>query len=220
LEEAYPTYFRRLREELERAVNVEEATFTVRPLLGKGIPEWSHLLTLCLDVELALDKTLRALTLLGTPIPPLGSEWNIGAWTVYHLDHWTFEMQAWLERLDTLVTRTCRFLLRARNRSWREIQERLSGDIQKMKEVTSQVRNPLAHGGGGGVTGPEEDFLWEPSLISEADEDIVTAFYRTMSQADQQFHLERIRTVTVQAVAASEAIFRELNRCITDSVGN
>ena len=217
LEKANPTYVQRFREELERTGDFEEAASTVRHLLGKGIPDWSHLLTLCLDVELALDKTRRALSLLGQPLPNLGTGWNTGAWTIYHLDHWTFEINAWLERLDTLVKRVCRFLLRNRNPSWLEIQERLSGDIQKMKNVVGKSRNPLAHGGGGGVTGPEEDFLWEPSLFLEADEDIVSASYRMFEGQRQGFYHGACREVTALALAASEAIFRELTRYISDT---
>ena len=98
------------------------------------------------------------------------------------------------------------------------IEDRLAGDIQVMKNLIGDVRNPLAHGLGGGVTGPEEDLLWEPCLLVDADEDIVSAFYQSLNAARQQKYHQKLRAVTVRSVAVSEALFRELNQYISKSV--
>ena len=121
LENTHPRYVQRFAEELKRTEDFEQAASAAQPLLGKGIPKWSQLLTLTLDLELALDKTRRALSLLGKSVPALGPEWNSGAWTVYQLDHWTFEIDAWMERLDRLVKRVCRQMLRPQCPEWKEL---------------------------------------------------------------------------------------------------
>ncbi|MBI2866710.1 MAG: hypothetical protein HYX97_00070 [Chloroflexi bacterium] len=218
LERNQPEYVERFREVLEESGDFNKATDQARPLIGKGVPQWSTLLTLALDVELSLDKLRRALELLGTPVPQLRSEWNAGAWAEYHFDHWVYQSHAWLERLDKLVKRVCRSLIKPHSRQWQQVERRLTGEIAQMANGIGKIRHPLAHGGGGGVTGPQEEGLWEPSLLIDGDVDIVSAAYQSKGQFQEKWH-KMLVGVTVKAITRSEAIFRELNRHIVSFGG-
>jgi len=134
LEKSRPQYVQRSQEVLEESGDLDEAIKQARPFLGEGIPQWSQLLTFVLDVELSLDKLKRALTLLGTDVPQLRGAGNAGAWTVYHYDHGIYQAHAWLERLDRLVKRVCRVIIKPRSGQWREIENSLSIAVRQMSE--------------------------------------------------------------------------------------
>ncbi len=144
LEKSKPRYVKKLLEVLNDTEDLEKAIDQAHPLLGDGIPEWQELLTLQLDVELSFDELKRALNLLGTAVPELDSTWNAGAWTNYHYDHWVYESHAWLKRVEKLVKRICRSIIKQRSAQWQQIQNRLINKVSQMESTIGKVRNPLA----------------------------------------------------------------------------
>ena len=214
LEKSNPEFTHIFVDEFLRTNDFSQAVEKARPMLHGELSESVKLQTLILDFELALDKTRRALNLISTPPPSLGSDWSTGAWTTYNLDQWTFQFAAWLERLHKLQKRICRVLIKQHNVHWKKIENELSQRIQQMKNYSSKVRDPLAHGGGGGVTGPEEERLLDyfPLIPNALDIDIVSFFYESFDTSQQQKWSSLLRTITTKALAESEAIFKELNR--------
>ena len=225
LEENEPEYVQRFLEEFQRTNDLERAHEVARPLLPSEDPppdgSWEEfrnplfeLLTLAFDVELLQDKTRRALSLLKTPNPELGQDWNAGAWTIYHFDQWTFQAYAWLERIDNLVKGICRMIIRPVSADWVVIEKRLCGDVMALKDGLRDIRDPLTHGGGGGVTGPEEDRAWEPSLLLVEDMELVSlAMYAPQGEFAQRWH-ERLLEVSARILTASENIYQQLNEKI------
>ena len=222
LEKANPQYAESFLDTLARTNDFVQAQDIAAPLLRvededvtlgtKVRPVWNTLLTATFDFELALDKTKRAVLLLRLPVPrPLDPHLNTGAWAIYHWDHWLFSIDALLDRLDKLIKLVCRSILRPKRAYWQQIQKRLSDDVQVMKEPVSKLRDPLAHGEGGGVKGPEEEHLWEPGLLADADLNVVYWTYQVIESPDQMRWHESAVGVTTKAIDISEAIFKELN---------
>ena len=204
------TFLRRLEEtsgDLDRVID------ETKPLLGERLKDWTDLLNAVLDVELVLDKAKRSLMFLRSDIE--GTPEESGAWVVYHIDHWTFQMDALLERVDKLVALVLRRLVRPKDNTWQAKQKAIRDDVKKMKDEIAKRRDPLAHGLGGGVLGIQEERLWEPFLAGRAfDVDIVASFYERASPKKQRWH-SFLEPVTILAFGAVEAISEKLCEYVT-----
>ena len=142
--------------------------------------------------------------------PPEG--WPLGAWVVYHLDHWVLHFYAWLDRLDALVAKVCRILLKPRLSEWRQLEKSLRPKVGEMRTMVANLRHPLAHTGAGGPTrGIDEEQLWEPGLLIGFDQDMAPYYYESSAKSQDRWHRMAFNA-TARGLAASEAMFAELNR--------
>jgi hypothetical protein len=211
---ANPSYVQAFQQRMEETGgDFERITHETRPLLAAGFKSWTDLLTAILDVELVLDQVKRSLTFLASDV--VGTPEENGAWTIYHVDHWTFEVDALLERLDKLVAAMFRRLVRPKDSDWRIKERAVRDDIKKMKVEVAKLRDPLAHGLGGGVTGIQEEDLWEPFLAARAfDVDLVASRYQSSAEYRQRWHSYLLQT-TALVVAALESISKRLGEHVT-----
>jgi hypothetical protein len=209
-----PNYVHTFRRRLEETRgDLERVIDETRPLLGEAFRDWPDVLTAVLDVELVLDKVKRSLAFLRTDVGDTPEE--DGAKVVYHVDHWILQMDALLERFDKLVALVFRRVVRPKDREWQTKERALRHDIKKMKVEIAKRRDPLAHGLGGGVTGIQEDFLWEPGLASNSsDVDLVASLYHQVGPRRERWH-SYLEQTTVLALAAIEAISAKLSGHVT-----
>src|SRR3989304_1711635 len=116
---ANPDYVQTFRQRMkETRGDFERVINETKPLLhGHELRGWSDLLTALLDLQVVLKKVKLSLRLLRADVA--GTPQETGARIVYHFDHWTFEMDALLERLDKLVARGFRRLVRPTDSGWR-----------------------------------------------------------------------------------------------------
>lgn len=160
---AYVEEFQRVLE--ETGGDVDRATRQTVHLLGDGRPALRSLLTAIFDsdyVALKVRDAYQELRLSAASVNPTGArQFN------YHLDHWIFQMDAYLERCDTAFTKVVRTMVRPRLRhGWSKVETDLKSEIAAMKRVMAERRDPLAHGLGGGVSAVAEH--WEPILAAPA----------------------------------------------------
>jgi hypothetical protein len=202
-----PRYVEEVQRIFRETDDLERAIDETKPLLGAGVPDWSALFTALFDFELLTDKVRTAVRFLETE--PDGSEQDKARWTSYHLDHWTFQMDAMLERLDKLVARVVRHVLRPKDKEWRTKEAELRVPIRQLKEGTAKVRDPLAHGLGGGVDAIHQERLWEPFLaIGQSDYSIAETYVASASSRGKWVLMCGI--MTEQAVEGSDVIFAKL----------
>ena len=160
LKRTCPEYVDTFEAQLAKSGDFEHASRAAGPALGGGLPgAWRELLRLTVDFELALDQCKRSLRLLNEAPP---ESWSGGAWAVYHQDHWILNFYAWLDRLDALVARVCRMLIKPRA-GGRQVEQRLRPRVDEIRVRVAKLRHPLAHTGQGGVAeGIDNMRLWEP----------------------------------------------------------
>lgn len=217
LERINPAFVQAFQKGVADGEALERVIETTRPVLGTKAharwDRWSKLLTAALDVEFAMDQVRRSLWLLeATPQgAPNNRRYDPGAWIVYHVDHWIFEMHAFLERLEKLVKLTCRSLVRPMNLRWPEIEKELMSPIAKIKKDIGKMRHPLAHGGGP-VEAIEEEQLWEGFVLLHLEDfsSVVSGRYEKSAAFQQRWH-QFLRKRTVTVLAAADAIFTKLN---------
>ncbi len=214
LEQTNPAYLQAFSARLVETGSPSRAIEQTRALLGSP-PRWYRLLTAMADIEIALDKVRRALSYLGAaPANGMGQLSNEGAWAVYHFDQWTFQMHALLERLERLIKLTGRHIASKKNPKWPDAERTLLDRVKGMSDVVGNVRHPLAHGGGGGVKGLEDDRLWEPYLVGAMglDIDFPQALYQAVGESGRRekwgHYLQRS---TVLAIRSMEEIFERLS---------
>jgi hypothetical protein len=200
---ANPGYVQAFQQRLKETNDLERAIADTRPLLREGFERWNDLLTAVFDVELAMDKVKRSLAFLQSDVA--GTPDEAGACVIYHIDHWTFQMDGFLERLDTLIAKTIRHFVRPKDKEgWQATQAALRQDVGKLKVEMAKVRDPLAHGLGGGVTGIQEQQLWEPFLAGRLFEfDFVESVYRGASPRKQRW-CSMLEKATILALAQVE----------------
>ncbi len=198
-----------LRRFEETSGDLDQVIDETRPLLVvEGFKKWTDLLTAILDVELATDKVKRSLQFLARDVA--GSPEDTGAWAVYHVDHWILQMDALLERLDKLVAKVFRQIIKSKDPDWQNKQGILRGDIKKLKGEIAKRRDPLAHGGGE-VEGIQKDQLWEPMLVQEVfDVAIVQEYYQRVGPRRQLWH-SHLKKSTIYVLATTEAIAERLS---------
>lgn len=215
LQKENPGYIEAFSQRLAETGDLDRAIKETKPLLGAP-PDWYPLLTAMADTEMVLDKVQRAVWFLAVAPPSRAGElWHPGAWAVYHVDHWTFEIYALMEGMNKLIKRTVRHLIRPDNPQWRDVENRLVASVTKIRDSIAKVRDPLAHGYGGGVTGIEEERLWEPHLAvaPKGEVDLVQARYQSIQDGGyQQKWYERLRQGTALVIAAMESIFKDLSK--------
>lgn len=218
LEIECPQYVAVFRESYQAHNDLEVASSAAEPYLGEGLSEkWKDLLRLTLDYEFSLDQVKRALSLMLVHPVTLHLDWNLGAWLFYNMNHWTFQIYSWLERLEAIVKKACRNMLRPVNSEWQAVQDGLVCKVQALKENLSKVRNPLAHTGSGGYTEAiSEARLWEPGLLIGWDGDLTSELYRSMDEF-QELWYEKLLGATKFGIALSELIFKELNSSLSET---
>lgn len=193
---------------------LERAIHDAKPFLGTR-PDWYGPLTAVTDVEIALDKVFRSLAFLSTKPQPAGDELtDPGAWVVYHAEHWTLAMDASLERVENVIKTTIQGAIKYKNSDWRTLQNSLLARVKRMKDEIGKVRHPLAHGLGGGITGLEEERLWEPYLAAQFDEPVDFARAKHTSVAEQNYQQtwhNRLVGVTKTILDELSSIFEELS---------
>ena len=211
LEISNPKFVKTFLSQLEKQ-GLEKAHDATKSLLGDP-PEWYAVLTAMADVEMALDKMWRARQFLGaSPMPGSGELSNLGAWVDYHSDYWAFATDALLERVEILINLSIDRILRYKNPEWRTLKNELLRKIKKIKDEIGNVRHPLAHGGGGGITGLEEDRLWETYLLVGSGTDLAAAKYKSISRLDyQQKWYERIGWATAIVTAVLDDVLGRLS---------
>ena len=181
-----------------------------RPML-KGPRSWRKLLTALLDVEQTMDRVRRSVWFIGST--PAASESSIsdpGAWLIYHLDSWYLHTYGLLERMQKMITLTCRHVVQPRSRG-ESLKAALIADVSKMKGVIKDTRHAVAHGGGS-VEALEEDDLWEPYVIIGPDAwlNIISSYYNNMAGRRAKWHA-LVERSAVQVIATCEAWFGKLN---------
>jgi len=221
LEKTNPMYVKTIRQKLNENRSISQAGKEAHELLRPNPPEAVSLLSAVLDVEITMDQLRWSLRFLDAAPPDCQDPVGLGAWNKYHLDHWFFLINAFLEKVDKLVKKTCRSLVKAQGKDFKALEEKLSSDINKMKEVVKKERDKLAHGGGSGIEAIEEQRLWEPYLAAPVSnstfdyEGAINSLYKNIAPRRQTWH-NRLKQVTILAIAASEAIFGEVNRAISE----
>ena len=210
LAETNPEYIRIFHEQLKDAGDdLEHAIKATNALISTDFPHWPDLLTAILDFEAVLDKMTRSLDLMG--FSPVQSDMEKGAWFDYHLDYWCFLMDALLERVDRLAALTFRRLVRPKDKDWQAKHTRIRDDVNQMKQAIARIRDPLAHGRGGGITGIQEERLWEPYLaMGHFDIDLVGEFYKTTGDSRDRW-FDRVEQTTGLALGRIEAVFGKLS---------
>ncbi len=210
LAETNPEYIRTLHGQLKEAGgDLDRATRATNALISTDFPHWPDLLTAILDFEAVLDKMTRSLGFMR--FSPVQSAMQKGAWFDYHLDYWCFLMDALLERVDRLVALTFRRLVRPKDKDWQAKQAHVRDDVNRMKQEIAKIRDPLAHGLGGGITGIQEERLWEPYLaMGHFDVDLVGEFYERIEEFQDRW-VDRVEQTTVLALGGIEAIFGKLS---------
>lgn len=206
-----PQYYGTFNAEFSRTKDFGLATSKAAPMVRKQVSrDWRDLLRLCVDFELVLDQCRRAATLIQMDPPTIEPQWDDGAWTIYNLNHWTFEMYALLERLNALVLKVCRVVLRPSAPDWQATQQKLSKQVQDMRDEVGVLRNPLAHTGSGGVSeAVVADDLYPTALLIGWNEDVVPRFYQQVTRFGHYWR-SLVSDETAKAIAMSEAIFAEL----------
>lgn len=192
---------------------LEKAQDATKSLLGDP-PEWYAVLTAMADVEMALDKMWRARQFLGaSPMPGSGELSNLGAWVDYHSDYWAFATDALLERVEILINLSIDQILRYKNPQWRALKNELLNTVKKIKDEVGNVRHPLAHGRGGGITGMEVDRLWESYLLVGSGTDFAAVKYESISRSNYQKRwYERISWVTAIVTTVLDGVLERLSQ--------
>ncbi|GEM_PF-3926172 len=143
------------------------AAAKLRPLLSGKFPTgWTDLFTALLDMELALEKTIRA-GQFAQVRPTSDDREEVGAWLTCHRDYWVMEMAAMTERLDILASKLIRFFLRSSDPSWRGKEQQAKRRIKALKDHIGPISNMIARGLTPGVTGISDAGLWEIFLATE-----------------------------------------------------
>jgi hypothetical protein len=168
-----PLYVAEFQDVLRRTGSIEKASQSAAKYLGSSFPKWSPLLTAFFDLEFVRGKVIDCHALLRQQRDATGTD--AGFWFSYHLDHWVFQTDAFMDRCDTLFKRTIRQVLRPLDPTgWQDVERAISVDLQLLKDRIANVRNPLAHGEGGGVSGIADQ--WESILaapVNVFDDDFV-----------------------------------------------
>jgi hypothetical protein len=112
-----------------RATNgdFQRATKHAARYLHKPLQIWPEVLTALFDVEYVRIKVSDAFSLLDKATPEAS---DAGFWFRYHLDHWTFQMDAFLDRSDRFFRKFIRALVRpSRPQEWQAIERDLAKKV-------------------------------------------------------------------------------------------
>ena len=169
----------------------EAAMVAARPHLGRR-PWWYDLLTGLLSVELAMDQAKHALSLMSSHRASGGED---GRLLDYHLDHWTIQMHALLEKSEHLVKRVYRTLVkRLHPNTYNQKLRQTTAALEELRRQYGKVRHPLLHPRGGSVTAIEEDRLWEAHVLVDATAaDVIAGFHDGLPRMRQRWHTQNGR---------------------------
>jgi hypothetical protein len=131
--------------------------------LHKPLPKWPVLLTALFDLEFVRGKVVNCHELLKRHRDDESSDSSF--WFLYHLDQWTFQTDAFMDRCDRLFKQVIRAVIRPLNpNGWQTFERDVATQMKLLKGPIAAVRDPLAHGLGGGVAGLMDQ--WEPILAA------------------------------------------------------
>ena len=162
LRKTRPVYVTAFQGELlSNSADLQRATKVAHQHLGDGLPRWPKLLSALFDMEYVRSKVANAHGHLQELVDSDDSA--AGYWFSYHVDHWIFEADAFVNRCMAALALCARTLIRPVDpEGWRPFLEDLRSDVQAIKDELGKVRGKWAHGGGGGVDGLIGE--WEPIL--------------------------------------------------------
>lgn len=160
LPRANPRYVTAFREGMEQSHgDIDQAIAAAEPFRANGMPKWSDLLTALFDMDLLALKVNEALGRLRS-----AHEARDFKSFHYHLDHWVFQFDAYLERSDKAFAKALRQLLKGSPHTG-AILASMRLDFDQMRKAIGDLRNALAHGGGDGVSAITE--YWLPFLAMD-----------------------------------------------------
>jgi hypothetical protein len=160
-----PDYVARLQAELILTNDLDMAIARAQPYLGSPLRKWPALLTAIFDVELVRGKVVEChdhLKNLRDSDQP-----EAGYWFAYHLDLWTFQSDAFINRGSNLYTKVIRAVLRHCDPAWAEFEKEIAAAVAVDRSDFGKVRHPLAHGLGAGVDAMTQH--WEAVLAAPGD---------------------------------------------------
>ncbi len=182
LEERYPRYVSEFRHALLETGELDSATLAAAPHLKKPLPRWPALLTAFFDFEYARGKVVDCHRLLKQTRDVSSADGSF--WFTYHLDQWVFQTDAFMDRCDRMLRQIVRSVIRPLDPRWQMFERQLTEQVRVLKEPIAKIRNPLAHGLGGGVSGLLDQ--WEPILAAPVnifDEEFVESSVRPLKSA-------------------------------------
>ena len=180
-------------------------------LRGDELREWQPLLETAEQCRACMRAARVAVRFFNTPPPDeyLGSSGvSPGDWVHYHFSSWIIEIHALLERVEQLVKRACRQLLRPRDSSWQTTQESLLASVSAMRRAAEDMRVRHAHGFGY-FDAVEDEKLWEFHVVAFPDVDLVASGLAQEVQFTETWG-KRILQMTASALAVIDVTFDEL----------
>ncbi len=209
LEKSYPAYVSEFRRLLDETHQLDAATLGARPHLTSGLPRWPALLTAFFDFEYVRGKVVDCHKLLERTKDDPSADGSF--WFTYHMDHWVFQTDAFMDRSDRLFRQIVRTAIRPLDPGWKTFEHQLAAQVRVLKEPIANVRNPLAHGLGSGVAGILDK--WEPILAAPFNvfdekfvESSVSGFKNTVEVGRRRSWFRGIHRANLLLFAYSEAL--------------
>jgi hypothetical protein len=215
LERSKPGYVAAFQATLAATGSPELASAKAKPLLKGGLQKWPAILTGFFDLEVVRGKVVDCHKHLERSRD--SSAPDAGYWFAYHLDHWTFQTDAFLNRCDTLFKQVIRGTIRHRDpEGWQQFQNEVAAELQVLKDRFGELRHPLAHGLGGGVAGITE--RWESILAAPFDvgtspefvKSSMASFFGTIDAARRRHWFRAMHRANLILFAYSEAFSGKL----------
>jgi len=210
-----PSYVDTFQRLLLETGDLDVATARSKPLLRGGLRTWPNVLTAFFDLEVVRGKVAHCHEYLKQSRD--STDPTAGYWFAYHLDHWIFQTDAFLERCDTLFKKVIRAAIRPRDPDgWEQFQNGVAADLKILKDKFGEIRNPLAHSLGGGVAGIADQ--WEPLLAAPMDifsdpkfaESSMESFFGVINVSRRRLWFRAAHRANLVLFAYSEAFSRKL----------
>jgi len=182
--------------------------------------EWHELLSTTMEIVEELDRLLLTVSLMD-PKKSTGIDRRLA---VYYFDVWVQRVFNLCDKVEKLVARTCRLLLRGRkSANWKEIETRYRSHIKgRVKNEIEELRSPAVHGAGGKGTLSrrvitEEHQGWEISVVFGPSiiEEIRDAHYTNETLMSPEQWFENSGAKTNYVVETLGAILLDLDREIS-----
>ncbi len=210
----FPQYVSEFQRVAAATNELETATSAAAPYLGKGLPKWPTLLTALFDLEFVRGKVVNCHEFLRRFKDDPSADSSF--WFLYHLDHWVFQTDAFMDRCDRLFKQIIRSVIRPLDpEGWQAFEREVADQMSTLKKPISAMRDPLAHGLGGGVEGLTSQ--WEPVLAAPVnifDGDFVRSsvgsFAGTVEIKRRRFWFKAVHRANLLVLAYSEALSRKL----------
>ena len=194
--------------------NLEFAMSASAKHLRKPLPKWPPLLTALFDLEFVRGKVVNCHELLRRSSDDASSDSSF--WFLYHLDHWTFQADAFMDRCDRLFKQVIRAVIRPLDANgWQAFERDVATQMRALKTAIAAVRDPLAHGLGGGVAGLID--RWEPMLAAPMNvfdgsfvKSAVGGFESAVEIKRRRMWFRAAHRANLLLFAYSEAISRQL----------